>query len=36
MSKDEIITNDEVGVLALREIGRGVDTPLYVDMLYFF
>jgi hypothetical protein len=31
-----IIADDEVRVLALREIGRGVDTLLHVDMLYFF
>jgi hypothetical protein len=30
-----IIANDEVGDLTLREGGRGVDTPLYVDILYF-
>jgi hypothetical protein len=34
MSKVGIIAYDEVRVLSLREISRGVDTPLHVDMLY--
>jgi hypothetical protein len=33
MSEVGVVVDD--GVLVLREIGRGVDTPLQVDMLYF-
>jgi hypothetical protein len=35
MSEVGFIVDDEVEVLVFREIGRGVDTPLHVDMLYF-
>jgi hypothetical protein len=35
MSEVEIIVDDEVAILALREIGRGVNIPSHVDMLYF-
>ena len=36
MSEVGVIVDDEVGVLALIEMGKGVDTPLHVDMLHFF
>jgi hypothetical protein len=35
MSEVGIVADDEVGVLALREIGRGV-IPLYVWICYIF
>jgi hypothetical protein len=35
MSEVEVIVDDEVGVLVLSDRGKGVDTPLHEDILYF-
>jgi hypothetical protein len=35
MSEVGVIVDDEVGVLVLSDRGKGVDTPLHEDILYF-
>jgi hypothetical protein len=35
MSEVGVIVDDEVGILVLSDRGKGVDTPLHEDILYF-